>query len=552
MIDISNSILNQKGTPAIYSGNYDGGSGLPSGIIAGRVFIDSSGDNGIYQQNQNGNWTNICVGSGSESSYIVNDQNTPSIWSGDTSNGSNFPSGTTPGRIAIDNQGYGIWQQDSDGLWFNVATSGIGVPNLQQVLDAGNSANNDILIQRQDFSNDPVLQLFRSYFSGDSAFSNGNNLSYFADQYYSTYVGNQNASANTFGIRSQISLIKFQTGNINVTQGANINAISSYVSNTTASTQAAGTMTLSHAASYKSDYIFLESTSITNFYNFLIDQNIILQGTGPAVVNNWGIYQRQIDTNNFFGGKVVIGSNVLDSNILKVVGNTGIQGYLTTINTFSSLSDESVFSIAGVAYNEIPAGASYANSGYSFSAVNSSNVITFAGSATFAQANVPSSIFGLNQFSFSSAGSTITLTQAAGGVRAFAGQHIYNTFAGSNSGTITHLAGLQIYGLFNISNGSTTPVINNMYQLLINDTGDYGHTFTFTNKWGIYQAGTTDNNYLAGDLLLGTQNPTGRQLVVNGSPEFLNAISGSAGGNSGQHLIVFLDGVQYKIKLENP
>ena len=494
MIDINNSVLNQRGTPVIYSGNYDGGNGLPTGTIIGRVFIDNTGTAGIFQQEYNGDWVNIASG------------------------------GSPPPPT---------------------------IPSLQEVTEVGSTTDISCQFSQINTSFAPITASFNLVNLAGSASYNGMAINALCGFGQDTASVNFLYQSSTFGIVSSIVYSNDQigSGSFNMIQSSNINTIGSFSAQAYVFTNT-GTYTISHYSAFQTREIFGSGGTqriISNFYNFLIDPI----KTGITITNDWGIYQRQSATNNFFGGKVAIGSNTLDSNILKVVGNTGLTGLLTTTTTFTSTANASTYSILGNSNATIPAGTSFGNAGYVFNAIVGVNVLTYQGSATYANSNVPSGIFSQNQFNFSAAGSTITLTQSSG-IRTISGQHILNSFAGTNSGTITHLSGLQILGLYNQSNGVTTPVITNMYQLLINDTGDYGHTFTITNKWGIYQAGTTDNNYLAGDLLLGTLTPTGRQLVVNGSPEFLNAISGSSGGNSGQHLIVYLDGVQYKIKLENP
>jgi hypothetical protein len=161
-------------------------------------------------------------------------------------------------------------------------------------------------------------------------------------------------------------------------------------------------------------------------------------------------------------------------------------------------------------------------------------------------------IYAFNKYQFNSAGLTLTATQAASGIRTITQLFTQNVFKGTNSGTITHMSGVQIGGYYNDNTGSITPVITNAYQLLINDTGAYGHTFTFTNRWGIYQEGINDRNYLAGNLMLNSTTDTGQILQVNGAIRVNGQASGSAGGSSGNHLIINVDGTSYKIALLNP
>lgn len=177
------------------------------------------------------------------------------------------------------------------------------------------------------------------------------------------------------------------------------------------------------------------------------------------------------------------------------------------------------------------------------------NVSNFAGSFTFGSASINGGAYSGSTLNFSAAG-TVTMNQA--GLRAFSGHQIFNQFGGNASGTITHFAGMQILGLYNQNTGVITPNINNAYGLIINDLNDYSHTFNLINRWGIYQSGSNENNYLAGKLLIGTTTVTARNFHLLGDMEFTTTLSGTSGGTSGQHLVIYVNGNQYKIKLENP
>jgi hypothetical protein len=161
-------------------------------------------------------------------------------------------------------------------------------------------------------------------------------------------------------------------------------------------------------------------------------------------------------------------------------------------------------------------------------------------------------IYAFNKYQFNSAGLTLTATQASPGVRTISQLFTQNVFKGANSGTITHMSGVQIGGYYNDNTGTITPIIPNAYQLLINDTGAYSHTFTFTNRWGIYQEGINDRNYLAGNLMLNSTTDTGQILQVTGAIRVNGQSSGTAGVLSGNYLIINVDGTSYKIALLNP
>lgn len=174
----------------------------------------------------------------------------------------------------------------------------------------------------------------------------------------------------------------------------------------------------------------------------------------------------------------------------------------------------------------------------------------FQGSVTIPNSSPFAGLYASNLYSFSAGSFTITSTQATG-VRALSQIAAQNYFGGSFSGTLTHVSSIQIGAFLNNSTGTITPVITNAYQLLINDINESAHTFTISNRWGIYQEGSNDRNYLAGKTLVGSSTDTGEQFQLTGSIRVNNQLSGTSGGNSGQHLIINCDGTIYKIALQN-
>lgn len=197
------------------------------------------------------------------------------------------------------------------------------------------------------------------------------------------------------------------------------------------------------------------------------------------------------------------------------------------------------------------------NSGATISSASTlSNYVTtgdnvFGGSVTIPDSSPFANIYAANYYQFSAGSVTVTSTQASGARRSVTQLWAQNYFKGTNSGTLTHVSSIQIPGYYNANSGTITPVITNAYQLLINPIEEYAHTFTFTNKWGIYQEGANDKNYFAGKMMLNTTTDTGQQLQINGSVRIDGQTSGTAGGSSGQHLIINCDGTTYKIALLN-
>lgn len=214
----------------------------------------------------------------------------------------------------------------------------------------------------------------------------------------------------------------------------------------------------------------------------------------------------------------------------------------------SNFSDRNAWTLHARLRQTLTPGADQAGAGYYVGGLHIRE-ISASGNNTFGNATINAGGASTLQIDFTSAG---TLTASQSGLRAFSGHQIFNTFGGSASGTITHFAGMQILGLYNRNSGSITPTITNAYGLIINNLNDYSHTFTLTNRWGIYQTGGSDNNYLAGKLLVGTTTVTARQVHISGNIELTTTLSGTAGGNSGQHLSIWANGNEYKIALLNP
>ena len=219
----------------------------------------------------------------------------------------------------------------------------------------------------------------------------------------------------------------------------------------------------------------------------------------------------------YFYNRLRVGnSTAAPTNALSITGNIDVAGYGTFDATLTAANNASSVSIVAIDRLSYSAGFSSNNIGAIYGSIAGYNLQTFAGSATFAQANVVTGLTGINSIDFSSAGSTITMTQAAG-IRAMAGNITQVQYQGTNSGTITHLAVQQNLGFYRPSAATGTLTITNAYSHLINALDDYGAGFSFTNRWGIYQAGSSDKNYFAANMLLGSTLDNGNKLQVTGN-----------------------------------
>jgi len=205
------------------------------------------------------------------------------------------------------------------------------------------------------------------------------------------------------------------------------------------------------------------------------------------------------------------------SSALEVLGTitdtntvTGITGLVTTETPNSSFSNNFTF-----------------NSG--ISTVASLNVITlvadnslnYSGANTINSTSYNAAELLRNNITFGAAAASITYTQATG-IRALSNQQSIYQQSGANSGTISHYANLQIFGDQKLGAGLTT--FTNRYQVLINDLAEFTAGFTYTNRWGIYQAGASNNNYFAGKIITGSTTVSTFQLDVTGT----SRVSGAA------------------------
>ena len=205
----------------------------------------------------------------------------------------------------------------------------------------------------------------------------------------------------------------------------------------------------------------------------------------------------------------------------RTISSGGFQLVFNPQTTFSSSltagTGGSSFAVLGSNTLTFAAAFSSSNIGNVYSANGAINAQIFSGNATFAQANLASAMVNVNKIDFSSAGHTITMTQStAPGIRAMTGVQNQIQFTGSHNGTISHAAVSQNLGFFRDTGSTRTLTITNAYSFLINPLDDYGAGFTFTNRWGIYQAGASDTNYFAANTLFGTTTDAGQRLQVNG------------------------------------
>jgi hypothetical protein len=162
----------------------------------------------------------------------------------------------------------------------------------------------------------------------------------------------------------------------------------------------------------------------------------------------------------------------------------------------------------------VPASSTF-NSGFTWGGIRSLNDLTFGGSSTIGNGAVVAGNINANRVTFSAANATITMTQGSNDARrALAAMQVLQQTGGTVNGTVDHGASLLIQGVYATSTANVT--FTNYYGLLINPINEFSGS-TFTNRWGVYQVGSTDKNYFNGRTLIGTTTDVGDyKLQVNG------------------------------------
>ncbi len=213
--------------------------------------------------------------------------------------------------------------------------------------------------------------------------------------------------------------------------------------------------------------------------------------------------------------------------ITRSTGHVGIGGAASSGETLkvtgSALIEHNYTQTTGVNRNGIfsylttttPNGASY-TAGIAYTAIGALHNDIFQGSATIPRTVLAGGFSGQAFIQFNSGPDTVTIQQGLGGqLRSFAAIQANFGFSPSQAGcTVTHASGFHAYAP--IYTGANNPTVTNYYGIALNDTTEYS-ALTITNRWGVYQAGLSDLNYMAANLLLGSTVNNGDKLQVNGA-----------------------------------
>lgn len=237
-----------------------------------------------------------------------------------------------------------------------------------------------------------------------------------------------------------------------------------------------------------------------------------LQGTGKWQTGN--VYNAG---DNYF--RIQDQLNTLERFTIRNTGQIDFLGYTQILNNVTGITGTTPSALPNSAYSN-----NYTfNSGISTSAsVNTlglliDNTLNYSGSNTINATSYNTSGLFRNALIFGSAGGSITYTQGATGqIRALTNNQVQYLNNGNNNGTISHYANIQILGDNRSGSGLTT--FTNRYGLLINDFNDFAAGNTYTNRWGIYQQGASENNFFAGKVGIGSgYSPSTLQLDIIGT-----------------------------------
>jgi hypothetical protein len=238
-----------------------------------------------------------------------------------------------------------------------------------------------------------------------------------------------------------------------------------------------------------------------------------LQGTGKWQIGN--VYNSGA---NYF--RIQDQLNSVERLVIQNTGEIDLLGWQQTLNTLTGITGATPSALP----NSSISNTFTFNSGITTAAsVNTigllvDNNLNYSGANTINVTSYNASALIRNGLTFGSASASVTYTQGTG-IKALVNtqnQYIQN---GANSGTISHYANIQILGDQKTGAGLTT--FTNRYGLLINDYNEFTAGNTYTNRWGIYQAGLNESNFFAGKVGIGSgYSPSTFGLEVMGTTLF--------------------------------
>lgn len=497
------NILNQLGSPSINSNTF---ANRPAAGQTGRLFVSTDTfeiyrDNGTTWDLIGGPGSSTITGTGTATqvAYFTSSQaigSSANLFWDNTSGFLGVATATPSARIeAVKTDGVGIYANFTTNAGSGSSTTAFWAKNITN--SSGFAAVIEETTPNTTAGQYPLL-IKHSLSSGTAGVGMGTGIHWQLPDDAGTFKTTQltietiNAAAATYATRYRFNVQSNGTG----TPVAYINAtgLGIFTATPGAALDIHSTGTIAQ---------FNTTSATGNTY-------IAFQRTGTGV---WRMGDNYSAGNNFFE----LHNTALATDALQVAAATNKTSFQATQTYTTGLARGNYFD-----YNlSVSAGGSF-SSPNAITALGASLDLTLAGNATI-PSGARSGLDAYNSISFTGAG---TLTHGQGTqIRAYSNLTAGWAFAGSATGTVTHLAGLR--ALFPDNTGSAINVTNN-YALLLNDQTANTGTVTYTNRWGVYQEGASDLNYMAANLLLGSTTNTGEKLQVTGTAIVSSSITAAS------------------------
>ena len=527
MIVLDLSILNQKGTPMFNSDTF---ANRPTFGIVGRIFIST--DTAAIYRDTGTAWDLIADG-GSASTNIYNSN------------------GTLSANRVVSDGGFGLSFTPTT----HIGTAAIGGGGSGKLIVGSSTADNGIQIFG---ANSPSLRIDNAQSGGTQRFIIG----------LSTATNNfiQGSAAGNFCITtaSAAPLLFGMWQTINASEVMRISTASNLIVGSTTDSgdklQVNGTAKITGATQFGGNVVIsLNQNASTNF-------NVTNTDVGINTKSEYVLVSRNGGTTKFGRNSVLTTAykfiNASDSYILnETLGDFAIlndvatgnikfaAGGSSTAHLTISTTGAATFSGNVTTGDQILIGSSATvNGAMNFIKTNASPVasrITFGTDGTgykFAiSKNVSSTITDL--FTLQDNGNVgIGTTLPSGVFHAQAtNSGIFFDLTTAYTPKIKAAGTISDLQLESVGNGGNiilfAPGSTSIMQFLVNGTFATGERMRITT---------------GGNLLINSTTDPGQKLYLNGSLRIDGQSSGTSGGNSGQHLIINLDGTTYKIKLELP
>jgi hypothetical protein len=225
-------------------------------------------------------------------------------------------------------------------------------------------------------------------------------------------------------------------------------------------------------------------------------------------------------------GNLLVGTTTDSTYKLDLVGSQRITTTSTTLASLSltntsSVVNASTYGITSGTTVNVSAAASYTGNVVQ-TGVQGSLTLNFAGAATISNANPLAGVIAIGTTNITTGTVTVTQGSAPNTIRAVSSIYAQLQFASPSTGTLSHYANIWCASPNGVT-GSLT--VTNYYGILLQPAVASSGFITATNPWGVYQEGTADKNYFAGNLLIGSTTDSGQKLQVTGTSILTGALT---------------------------